>query len=150
MQANKNVKVGVAERITSHRGKPQIIAIEPSQVVQEKQPMKTCRGHAKRDSTGTDTHAIWTGNAMLLTDSEGEASAMSRSSFEERLMLAMGLTDVRQLDELLAAPISQWAADHSEPPDEEYDLADKMYEEADRQRDARQRFYALSEAKHLN
>jgi len=45
------------------------------------------------------------------------------TSFERKLMLAMGLTSVEQLDELLAAPISQWAADHSEPPDEEYDLA---------------------------
>jgi hypothetical protein len=42
--------------------------------------------------------------------------------FEKKLMRAMGLEDARQLDELLAAPISQWAADHSEPPDEEYEL----------------------------
>jgi hypothetical protein len=78
--------------------------------------------------------------------------AMSRrlSGFEERLMRAMGLTSVDQLDELLAAPISQWAADHSEPPDEEYDLADQMYQEADRQWHARQRFKALSECKYLN
>jgi hypothetical protein len=55
------------------------------------------------------------------------------TSFERKLILAMGLTGVDQLDELLAAPISQWAADHSEPPDEEYELADRMYEEADRQ-----------------
>ena len=77
---------------------------------------------------------------------------MSRrmSSFEERLMRAMGLKDVCQLDELLAAPISQYAADHSEPPDEEYDLADRMYEEADRQWDARKRFNALSESEYLN
>jgi hypothetical protein len=72
------------------------------------------------------------------------------TSFERKLILAMGLTSVDQLDELLAAPISQWAADHSEPPDEEYALADRMYQEADRQWEARQRFNALSEPKHLN
>lgn len=72
------------------------------------------------------------------------------TSFERKLMLAMGLTNVEQLDELLAAPLSQWAADHSEPPDEEYALADRMYEEADRQWHARQRFNALSECNYLN
>ena len=71
------------------------------------------------------------------------------TSFERKLMRALGLEDARQLDELLAAPISQWAADHSEPPDEEYDLADRMYEEADRQWDARKRFNALAECKYL-
>jgi len=64
-------------------------------------------------------------------------------------MRAMGLKDVSQLDELLAAPISQWAADHSELPDEEHDLADRMYEEADRQWHARKRFSALAECKYL-
>jgi hypothetical protein len=72
------------------------------------------------------------------------------SSFEKKLMLAMGLKNMQQLDELLAAPISQWAADHSEPPDEEYALADRMYEEADRQRDAQKRSNELSECKYLN
>ena len=57
---------------------------------------------------------------------------------------------MQQLDELLAAPISQWAADHSECPDEEYELADAMYQEAERQWDARKRFNALSECKHPN
>jgi hypothetical protein len=71
------------------------------------------------------------------------------TSFERKLISAMGLRRVDQLDEFLAAPISQWAADHSEPPDEEYDLADRMYQEADRQCDARKRFNALSECKHL-
>jgi hypothetical protein len=77
---------------------------------------------------------------------------MSRrlSSFEKRLMRAMGLKDVCQLDELLAAPISQWAADHSEPPDEEYDLADRMYQDADRQWDAQERFNSLSECRYLD
>jgi hypothetical protein len=71
------------------------------------------------------------------------------TTFEEKLMRALRLEDAQQLDELLAAPISPWAADHSEPPDEEYDLADRMYEEAGRQRDARKRFNALAECKYL-
>jgi hypothetical protein len=71
------------------------------------------------------------------------------SSFERKLILAMGLTSVDQLDELLAASISRWAADHSEPPDEEYDLADRMHQEADRQMDAQNRFNALAECKYL-
>jgi hypothetical protein len=77
---------------------------------------------------------------------------MSRklTRLEKKLMRAMGLGDVRLLDELLAAPISQWAVDHSESPDEEYALADRMYEEADRQRDARNRFNALSECNYAN
>jgi hypothetical protein len=70
------------------------------------------------------------------------------TSFERKLMRALGLEDVQQLDELLAAPISQWPAD-SESPDEEYALADRMYEEADRQRDAQNRFNALAECKYL-
>jgi hypothetical protein len=71
------------------------------------------------------------------------------TSFERKLILAMGLTSVEQLDKLLAAPISQWAADHSEPPDEEYALADRMYEQADRQMDAQNRFNSLAECKYL-
>lgn len=65
-------------------------------------------------------------------------------------MLAMGLEDVSQLDELLAAPISQDAADHAGPPDEEYELADRMSAEADRQRDAQERFEALTECTYVN
>jgi hypothetical protein len=53
--------------------------------------------------------------------------------FEKNLMRAIGLEDPQQLDELLAAPISPWAADHSEDPDEEDALANRMYEEADRE-----------------
>jgi hypothetical protein len=41
------------------------------------------------------------------------------SDFEKKLMLAMGLENLQQPDELLAALISLWAADYSEPPDEE-------------------------------
>lgn len=48
------------------------------------------------------------------------------STFERRLMLAMGLKDVRELDELLAAPISQEAADHAGSPDEQYELQEKL------------------------
>jgi hypothetical protein len=71
------------------------------------------------------------------------------TSFERKLILAIGLTSVEQLDKLLAAPISQWAADHSESADEEYALADRMYEEADRQMVAQNRFHALAECKYL-
>ena len=62
----------------------------------------------------------------------------------------MGLSVVSELDELLAQPISEYAASHSEPPDEEYDLADRMYEEADRQWDAQRRFNSLLETEYLN
>ena len=72
------------------------------------------------------------------------------TSLEKNLMRAMGLEDVQQLDELLVAPLSQWAADHSEPPNEEYELADRMHQEADRLWDARQRFNALSECNYPN
>ena len=77
---------------------------------------------------------------------------MSRrlTSLEKHLMLALRLKNVVQLDELWAAPISQYAADHSEPPDEEYDLADKMYEEAERRWDAQQRFDSLLENECVN
>jgi hypothetical protein len=87
------------------------------------------------------------------TNSSGSFAVNERktelTSFERKLILAMGLTSVDQLDELLAAPISQWAADHSEPPDEAYDLADRMYEEVDRQMDAQNRFNALAECQYL-
>jgi hypothetical protein len=83
-----------------------------------------------------------------ITFEEQVVTDMTR--FEEGLMRAMGLKTVEELDELLAQPISQYAADHSEPPDEEYELADRMYQEADRQWDARERFNALTESKFLN
>jgi hypothetical protein len=70
--------------------------------------------------------------------------------FEKRLMLAMGLETVEQLDELLAKPISEDAALHREPPDEAHDLIEAMYVEADRQREARQRFDALAETGYIN
>jgi hypothetical protein len=81
-----------------------------------------------------------------------ERPAMSRelSNFGQKLMRAMGLDDPRQLDKLMAAPISQWAADHSEPPDEEDAFADRMYQEADRQWDARKRFALLSASRYVS
>jgi len=69
---------------------------------------------------------------------------------EKKLMLALGLKDVRQLDKLIAQPISQDAADNSQPPDEEYDLADRMYEEADRQWASQREFSVLFESGYLN
>lgn len=70
--------------------------------------------------------------------------------FERKLMGGTGLREVRQLNKLLAAPISQDAAMYSEPPDEEYSLADRMYEEADRQGNAQKEFSALFEGNYLN
>jgi hypothetical protein len=70
------------------------------------------------------------------------------TTFEKSLMRGMGLKSIEQLDEILVRPTSESAARHSEPPDEEYDLADRMYAEADRQRDAQQRFSELSESKY--
>ena len=77
---------------------------------------------------------------------------MSRrlSSLEEHLMRALRLENVGQLDDLLAQPISQDAADHSGPPDEEYDLADRMYERMEREWEAKERFDALVKSKYIN
>jgi hypothetical protein len=66
------------------------------------------------------------------------------------LMRALNLDHVAQLDDVLARPMSEYAASHSEPPDEEYDLADRMYEESDRQRDAQNRFSLLCVSKYIN
>jgi hypothetical protein len=65
-------------------------------------------------------------------------------------MRAMQLENIDQLDELLARPIRVYAASHSEPPDEEYDLTDRMYSEADRQLEAQQRFNSLIETRYVN
>jgi hypothetical protein len=61
-----------------------------------------------------------------------------------------GLTDVSDLDELLAAPVSEDAALHSEPPDEERDLAYRIYERMDREWEAKERFNTLSESRYVN
>jgi hypothetical protein len=58
-------------------------------------------------------------------------------------MRAMGLEDVRQLDELLAAPISQWAANHSECPDEVYKMYDRAIERLELEKIMRERFESL-------
>ena len=65
-------------------------------------------------------------------------------------MLAMGLEDVEKLDEMLSAPTSPDAEDHREPPDEVYELAERMYEEEDRQRSAQEEFEALFEGRYIN
>jgi hypothetical protein len=57
---------------------------------------------------------------------------------------------VQQLDDLLAAPISQWAADHSESPDEEDEMHDQAIVYLELEMDARKRFDALSECRHPN
>jgi hypothetical protein len=75
------------------------------------------------------------------------------SSLEEMLMRAMGLKDVRELDAMLAAPISQDAEAHREGPDEEYEvyrLLEETYAKADRQWEANQQFGHLFKGKYLN
>jgi Skp family chaperone for outer membrane proteins len=65
-------------------------------------------------------------------------------------MRAMHLKHDWQLDALLAAPTSQDAEWHREPPDEAYELAERLYEEVDRQRSAQEEFEALFKARYLN
>ena len=65
-------------------------------------------------------------------------------------MLAMGLKSVRKLDQLLTEPVSQDAERHREAPDEVYELAERMYEEEDRQRSAQGEFEDLFEGRYLN
>ncbi len=72
------------------------------------------------------------------------------TTFVKRLMRAMRLEDVAQLDELLSQPISQDAASHSETPDEEYDQIDAIYATEDLRREAQERFEMLSGTKYLN
>lgn len=67
------------------------------------------------------------------------------TAYEESLMRAMNLDTVEQLDELLARPISKEAALQSGSPDEEYELADRMYEEEDRGRENQERLSAPKE-----
>jgi hypothetical protein len=70
-------------------------------------------------------------------------------SFEKSLMRSLCHEDVRQLNELPAAPISQWAANHSEPPDEEDEIYDRAIVYLQIEMDARKRFNALSECRLL-
>jgi len=72
------------------------------------------------------------------------------TTFERSLMRAFRLKDVRELDEMFAAPTSEWAESHSRPPDEEYELVERMYAEQDRQLEAQERFNALVESDYLN
>jgi hypothetical protein len=65
------------------------------------------------------------------------------STFERSLMRGLGLKNVRQLDELLAQPISHYAASHSEPPDEEYEELEKAEACLELQNRARECFEAL-------
>jgi hypothetical protein len=72
------------------------------------------------------------------------------SDLEKKLMLAMGLTSVSELDELLAGPVNQWAEDHSEPPDDEYEIYDRAIAHIEVLWEVRERFKALSEARYLS
>jgi hypothetical protein len=65
-------------------------------------------------------------------------------------MRAMHLKRVSQLDKLLSARTSQDAEDHREPPDEVYELAERMYEEEDRQWTVQTEFNALFEGRYVN
>ena len=72
------------------------------------------------------------------------------TTFERSLMRAMGLSDVRELDEMWAAPTSEWAESHSGTLDEEYELLERLYAEEDRYREALERFNSLTESDYLN
>jgi len=72
------------------------------------------------------------------------------TTIERKLMLAMGITDIDQLDELLAVPISEDAVSHSEPPDEEYELLDRAIEWLELRDNAHEHFEALSESRYGN
>jgi hypothetical protein len=65
-------------------------------------------------------------------------------------MRAMGLEDVQQLDELLAAPISQWAADHSEDPDEVYEMYDRALERLELEKIMMERFESLCKTRYVS
>jgi hypothetical protein len=77
---------------------------------------------------------------------------MSRrpSDEERKLMRAMGLKEVRQLDKMLREPVSGDAESHEGSPDEDYDRAEEMYRKSDLWQDAQQRFEALLESEYLN
>jgi hypothetical protein len=62
----------------------------------------------------------------------------------------MGPDDVQQLDELLAAPISQWATDHSEDPDEVYEKYDRALERLELEKIMRERFESLSKTRYVS
>jgi hypothetical protein len=79
-----------------------------------------------------------------------DAKERCLTTFERKLMLAMGLDDVRRLDQLLEEPMSQEAEEHREPPDEVYELAERMYGEEDRQRNAREELEALFQGRYVN
>jgi hypothetical protein len=72
------------------------------------------------------------------------------TTFERKLMLAMGLKDVRRLDQMLKEPVSQDAERHRGPPDEVYELAERMYEEMDLQRSAQGELEGLFGGRYLN
>ena len=72
------------------------------------------------------------------------------SDLEKKLILAMGLKDATELDEMLAAPISDWAVKHSEAPDDEHEIYDRAIEYLDQLSNARERFNTLSEPAYVN
>jgi hypothetical protein len=61
------------------------------------------------------------------------------TSLEKRLILALGLENVHELDGLLAKPPSPTVELENGPPDEAYELLEKEYEEQDRALEKKQR-----------
>jgi hypothetical protein len=92
----------------------------------------------------------------VVSDTNGSRSSavnerkIELTSFEKKIMLAMGLKNVQQLDELLAEPISQWAADHSESPDEVYEMYDRALERLELEKIMRERFESLSKTRYVS
>jgi hypothetical protein len=73
------------------------------------------------------------------------------TTFERKLMLAMGLKSVRKLYQLLKAPVSQDAEGHREPPDREHDMFERAMEWLDAQSSAQERLKVLFEGcRYLN
>lgn len=63
---------------------------------------------------------------------ERPESERQLSPLEERLMRALGLKDVRELDEMLAKPSDSNVELGNEPPEEKHELLEREYEEQDR------------------
>jgi hypothetical protein len=86
----------------------------------------------------------------FLPSEDAEKDNAEVTSFEQMLMRAMGIDDPERLDELLAAPISEDAAIHDCSPDEHFDLAEAMFAEQDRQRDAAELFNSVAPGRYVN
>jgi hypothetical protein len=79
-----------------------------------------------------------------------DAKKRCLTTFERKLILAMGLDDARKLDQLLNEPVSKDADIHRESPDEVYEFAEGMYEEVDRRRSAQWELEGVFEGRYVN